>query len=91
VCTFITPLLAVTAGVHGVTVCCCSATAPGALGDMLGGRATDRWGAKRPLLTVFAGITVVLAVLPVVTSSTLGAGVILFLWGLCTWSVNPPI
>jgi predicted MFS family arabinose efflux permease len=57
--TFITPLLAVTAGVHGVmvSVLLFCYGAGGALGNVLGGRATDRWGAKRPLLAVFAGIS----------------------------------
>jgi predicted MFS family arabinose efflux permease len=91
--TFISPLLAATAGVHGTTVSvllfCYGAG--GALGNVLGGRVADRWGAKRPLLIVFAAMTVVLAVLPAVAATTIGAAVILFVWGLCTWSLNPPI
>jgi predicted MFS family arabinose efflux permease len=86
--TFISPLLAATAGVHGTTVSvllfCYGAGS--AVGNVLGGRVTDRWGAKRPL----AAMTVVLAVLPVAAATTIGAAVILFRW-LCTWSLNPPI
>jgi predicted MFS family arabinose efflux permease len=91
--TFIAPLLAATAGLHGTTVSlllfCYGAG--GALGNVLSGRATDRWGTRWPLLVVFSGITVVLAVLPLVATTIAGAVVSLFLWGFCTWSVNPPI
>jgi predicted MFS family arabinose efflux permease len=91
--TFISPLLAATAGVHGstVSVLLFCYGAGGATGNVLGGRVTDRWGAKRPLLIMFAAVTVVLAVLPAVAATTIGAAVILFAWGLCTWSLNPPI
>ncbi|MBB5854948.1 MFS transporter [Amycolatopsis umgeniensis] len=91
--TFISPVLSATAGVHGTTVSLLLFVygAGGALGNVLGGRATDRWGARAPLLVVFAGITVVLAMLPLVATSVAGAAVVLFLWGLATWSINPPI
>ncbi|MFD5092261.1 MFS transporter [Amycolatopsis thailandensis] len=91
--TFISPVLSATAGVHGTTVSLLLFVygAGGALGNVLGGRATDRWGARGPLLIVFGGITVVLALLPLVATSVAGAAVILFLWGLATWSINPPI
>ncbi len=91
--TFISPVLAATAGITGtaVSVLLFSYGAGGWLGNVLGGRATDRWGARRPLLLTFLGITVVLALLPVVATTVAGAAVVLFLWGFCTWSVNPPI
>ncbi|WP_037308959.1 MFS transporter [Amycolatopsis orientalis] len=91
--TFISPVLSATAGVHGTTVSLLLFVygAGGALGNVLGGRAADRWGAKGPLLVVFGGITVVLAMLPLVATTVAGAAVVLFLWGLATWSVNPPI
>jgi predicted MFS family arabinose efflux permease len=91
--TFIAPVLAATAGVTGTTVSvllfCYGAG--GALGNVLGGRATDSWGARRPLVVVYVGITAALALLPVLATSVVGAGVVLFVWGLCTWSFNPPI
>ncbi|MEC3981841.1 MFS transporter [Amycolatopsis sp. H20-H5] len=91
--TFIAPVLGATAGVHGTTVSvllfCYGAG--GAIGNVLGGRVTDRWGSKRPLLAVYVGITAALALLPLVATSVVGAGVILFAWGLCTWAFNPPI
>lgn len=91
--TFISPVLSATAGVHGTTVSVLLFVygVGGALGNVLGGRATDRWGARRPLLVVLGGITVVLATLPLVATTVAGAAVVLFLWGLATWSVNPPI
>ncbi|SDY67983.1 Predicted arabinose efflux permease, MFS family [Amycolatopsis xylanica] len=91
--TFIAPVLAETTGVHGTAVSLllfCYGIG-GAIGNWLGGRVTDRWGSRRPLLTIFAATTLVLATLPLASSTITGAAVILFLWGLCTWSVNPPI
>jgi DHA1 family inner membrane transport protein len=91
--TFITPVLAATAGVAGVTVSLlllCYGVG-GAIGNYAGGRAADRWGSRRPLLVVVAGLTVVLTALPVLATSVPGAAVALLLWGLATWSFNPPV
>jgi DHA1 family inner membrane transport protein len=91
--TFVAPVLAATAGVHGTTVSLllfCYGLG-GAIGNVLGGRATDRWGSRTPLLVIFSAITVVLALLPVVATGVAGAAVALFCWGLATWSINPPI
>lgn len=91
--TFITPVLAATAGLTGVTVSLlllCYGIG-GALGNYAGGRAADRWGSRRPLLVVVASLTVVLAVLPVLATSVPGAAIALLLWGAATWSFNPPV
>jgi predicted MFS family arabinose efflux permease len=91
--TFVSPLLAATAGVHGTTVTIllfCYGVG-GAVGNFAGGRATDRWGSRKPLLLVTVAITIVMALLPVTTATPIAAGVTLFVWGLATWSFNPPV
>ncbi|SFB32552.1 Predicted arabinose efflux permease, MFS family [Amycolatopsis marina] len=91
--TFITPVLDATAGVTGTTVSLlllCYGIG-GALGNYAGGRATDRWGSRRPLLVVISGLTVVLVALPLLATTVPGAAVLLLLWGLTTWSFNPPV
>ncbi|OLR93735.1 MFS transporter [Actinokineospora bangkokensis] len=91
--TFISPVLAATAGVHGATISVLLLVygLGGALGNSLSGRLTDRFGSRRLLLVVFSAFTLVLATLPVTATTTVGAGAALFTWGLVTWSVNPPI
>ncbi|UJW33436.1 MFS transporter [Saccharothrix sp. AJ9571] len=91
--TFITPLLAETAGVHGtlVSVLLFAYGAGGVLGNSVGGRITDRWGSRRPLIAVMSAMTLTLAVMPFTVTTVAGAAVTLFVWGLSTWSVNPPI
>lgn len=91
--TFVSPLLAATAGVHGTTVTIllfCYGVG-GAVGNFAGGRATDRWGSRTPLLVVTAAITIVMALLPITTATPIAAGITLFVWGLATWSFNPPV
>ncbi|SFP03112.1 Predicted arabinose efflux permease, MFS family [Amycolatopsis arida] len=91
--TFIAPVLGATAGIGGtaLSVLLFCYGVGGALGNVLGGVATDRWGARRPLLVVIAALTVVLAALPAVATTPVGAGVLLFVWGVGTWSFNPPM
>ncbi|WP_206787873.1 MFS transporter [Amycolatopsis sp. MtRt-6] len=91
--TFVSPLLAATAGVHGttVTVLLFCYGVGGAIGNFAGGRATDRWGSRRPLIVVTVAITAVMALLPLTTVTPVAAGVSLFVWGLATWSFNPPV
>ncbi|MBN6036478.1 MFS transporter [Amycolatopsis sp. 195334CR] len=91
--TFITPLLAETAGVHGtlVSLLLFAYGAGGVLGNSVGGRITDRWGSRRPLIAVMSAMAVTLAVMPFTATSVAGAAITLFVWGLSTWSVNPPI
>lgn len=91
--TYISPLLSTTAGVDGTTtsLLLLAYGIGGAVGNNLGGRATDRYGSRRPLLVVFGVFVVVLATLPLTTTTTAGAAAALFVWGVFTWSVNPPI
>jgi predicted MFS family arabinose efflux permease len=63
----------------------------GAIGNSIGGRVTDRWGSRIPLLVIFTVFVAVLATLPLTATTAATAGVALFVWGLFTWSVNPPI
>ncbi|MFF5991523.1 MFS transporter [Prauserella flavalba] len=91
--TFITPVLGATAGVSGsaisVLLLCYGVGA--ALGNVVGGRAADRWGTRRPLYVVVVAITVTLALLPVAATTVAGAATVQFLWGVATWSFNPPV
>ncbi|MFD2421528.1 MFS transporter [Amycolatopsis pigmentata] len=91
--TFITPLLASTAGLHGtiVSVLLFGYGIGGAIGNVIGGRVVDRWGSRRPLMVILAGATVLPALIPFVATGVAGAVAILFAWGLCTWSFNPPM
>ncbi|MGW4483754.1 MFS transporter [Amycolatopsis sp. NPDC004368] len=80
--TFASSLLAVLAHASGGTVAgllFCYGVG-GALGNSLGGRTGDRWGSRGPLLVVFGGMTVVLALLPLTSTTVAGAGVTLFAW-----------
>jgi predicted MFS family arabinose efflux permease len=91
--TYLTPLLADVVGVHGTTVSLLlfAYGLGGVLGNSLGGVATDRFGSRRPLIWALAGCTVFLALLPVVASVVVGAVVILVLWGMANWAINPPM
>lgn len=91
--TYISPLLAATAGVHGtvISLLLFAYGVGGAIGNSLSGRLTDRFGSRRLLFVIFAVFTAVLATLPLTATTTATAGVALFVWGLFTWSVNPPI
>lgn len=91
--TYIAPLLARTAGVHGTTtsVLLFAYGVGGAIGNLVAGRAVDRYGWRTPLLTSFVSFTVLVALLPVIATAAVPAAAVLFLWGLSTWSVNPPI
>jgi len=61
------------------------------VGNLLGGRATDRFGSLRTLYGVLLGSIVMVATLDVTATTVVGAGAALFLWGLFTWAFNPPI
>lgn len=91
--TFVVPLLGATAGVHGDTVHLLLLVygIGGVLGNVLGGRMVDRWGSRRPLIAIAVTLVIVLALLPVAASTVPGAAVALFVWGLATWSFNPPV
>jgi predicted MFS family arabinose efflux permease len=91
--TYLTPLLAETAGVHGSTagLLLLAYGVGGVLGNTIGGRVTDRFGTRSPLIVAMSGGIVTMSLLPVVASSVLGAAVILLVWGAATWSFNPPM
>jgi MFS transporter, DHA1 family, purine base/nucleoside efflux pump len=91
--TYISPLLGATAGVHGTTISLLlfAYGVGGAVGNSLGGRLTDRFGSQRLLYVVFTVFTAILVTLPLTATTTVTAGIVLFVWGLFTWSVNPPI
>jgi predicted MFS family arabinose efflux permease len=91
--TYISPLLAETAGVHGsvISLLLFAYGVGGAIGNSVSGRLTDRFGSQRLLLVVFTVFIAILATLPLTATTAVSAGVVLFVWGLFTWSVNPPI
>jgi predicted MFS family arabinose efflux permease len=91
--TFIAPILTSLADVHGSTISVLLLVygVGGAIGNSVGGRVTDRWGSRLPLLVIFVVFIAVLATLPLTATTAVSAGVALFVWGLFTWSVNPPI
>jgi DHA1 family inner membrane transport protein len=91
--TFIAPLLAATAGLHGtiVSVLLFGYGIGGAIGNVIGGRVVDRWGSRRPLVVILATATILPALIPVIATSVAGAAAVLFAWGLCTWAFNPPM
>jgi predicted MFS family arabinose efflux permease len=90
---YVVPLLAETAhlsgGVVGVLLLVYGLGA--VLGNVLGGRATDRFGSLRTLTVGLVGFTLVIATLPLTATSAAGAGIALFVWSLFTWAFNPPI
>jgi len=61
------------------------------VGNLLGGRATDRFGSLRTLYVVMVGIALLVATLDLTATSAIGAGAALFVWGLFTWAFNPPV
>ena len=91
--TFISPLLTSSAGVHGTTISLLlfGYGVGGAIGNFLGGRFTDRYGNRTPRIVAFSGNLLVLVLLPIAVHTVVGAAIALFLWGMATWSVNPPI
>ncbi|WP_409183384.1 MFS transporter [Amycolatopsis sp. VS8301801F10] len=91
--TLVSPVLSATAGVSGgtITVLLFCYGIGGAIGNFAGGRAADRWGARKPLLIVLIGFTAVMALLPFTATTVVGAGITLFVWGLANWSFSPPL
>jgi predicted MFS family arabinose efflux permease len=69
----------------------------GAVGTVLGGRLTDRWGVDRALMATFGGVLLATVGLAVVGQSTGGDAPVwvvcafLMLWGLAAWGNNPPM
>lgn len=85
------------AGPRQLAVLIAAVGVAGAVGTVLGGRATDRWGAGRTLLLTMAAqlvATVALAVVGLVGggSGPLPLVVLCYaLWGLAGWAFNPPM
>lgn len=90
--TYIAPFLAASAGITGVALSVLLALyGTGALvGNDLGGRLTDRFGTRRPLLWALPVITVALVTLPLTAVSAAGAGIALFVLG-AGFVVNSPV
>ncbi|MET0234894.1 MAG: MFS transporter [Kibdelosporangium sp.] len=91
--TYLTQLLADVTGVHGtmVSLLLFAYGVGGVLGNSVGGRVTDRFGSRVPLIWALTGCAVALALLPVVATVLAGAILILVLWGAANWSINPPM
>ncbi|WP_037356440.1 MFS transporter [Amycolatopsis orientalis] len=91
--TLVSPVLTATAGVSGgtVTVLLFCYGIGGAIGNFAGGRAADRWGARKPLLVILVGFTAVMVLLPFTATTVVGAGITLFVWGVANWSFSPPV
>ncbi|MFE6737503.1 MFS transporter [Streptomyces tubercidicus] len=62
----------------------------GAVGNVVGGVAADRFGYRAPLLLAVCGSVVMLSVLPV-AGNPVAAGIVLILWGVSSWAFNPPV
>jgi predicted MFS family arabinose efflux permease len=90
---YVVPLLAETADLKGGTVgVLLLVYGLGAVvGNLIGGRATDRFGSLRTLSVVLTGFTVVIATLTLTATTVVGAAIALFVWSLFTWAFNPPI
>ncbi|TDV53581.1 MFS transporter [Actinophytocola oryzae] len=91
--TYIAPLLSASSGAHGATI---SFLLVGygigaTVGNTLGGRATDRFGSPLPLFTALGASVLLLATLPFTVVSVPAAAVVMFVWGMFTWSFNPPM
>ncbi|XVV07669.1 MFS transporter [Actinosynnema sp. CA-248983] len=63
----------------------------GVVGNVVGGAATDRFGARGPLLVALGGTAAVLVVLPSALVSPIGAAVVMVVWGGLFWAFNPPL
>jgi predicted MFS family arabinose efflux permease len=90
---YIVPLLKHTAGLSGnaAGLLLLLYGVGAVLGNLVGGRATDRFGSLRTLLVLLIGITAVVSTLDITASTEVGAGAALFVWGMFTWAFNPPI
>jgi predicted MFS family arabinose efflux permease len=60
------------------------------IGNDLGGRLTDRFGSRRPLMVILPVFALVIATLPVTATTAVGAGIALFVLG-GGWTTNAPI
>lgn len=90
---YLVPFLGAATQAPGLVVTMLLATygAGGMLGNILGGRATDRYGTRAVLLAVLIGFTVLVVALPFAAQTAIGAGILLLLWGMFAWAFNPPV
>ncbi|MFE9539663.1 MFS transporter [Streptomyces sp. NPDC006691] len=90
--TYVAPLLADTVGAHGtgLSLLLFGYGIGGAIGNVVGGVAADRYGYRLPLLVAVSGSVISLSLLSVVHSTALVA-VLLFTWGVSSWAFNPPV
>jgi predicted MFS family arabinose efflux permease len=96
--TYVAPIARDLAGVgaEAVALLIAGVGIAGALGTVLGGRATDRWGAGRTLVVTLAVQVAATAGLAA-TGSLRGAAPLLVVvlgyavWGLAGWAFNPPM
>ncbi|MFI7358418.1 MFS transporter [Streptomyces avidinii] len=90
--TYAAPVLADTVGAHGtgLSLLLFGYGIGGAIGNVLGGVAADRFGYRMPLLVAVSGSVIALSALSVVHSTALAA-VLLFVWGVSSWGFNPPV
>lgn len=91
--TYVAPFLSAAAGVHGKTVSflLLGYGVGATVGNSLGGRAVDRFGSRLPLIVAFVVTILLLATLPLTATTVVSAAFVMLLWGMFTWSVNPPI
>jgi predicted MFS family arabinose efflux permease len=91
--TYLAPLLASTTGAHATVLSLLLAGygLGAAIGNVVGGRAADRFGPRRPIIAAVIVCATVLAVLPVPAGTVAGAAVSLTLWGCAFWSLNAPL
>ncbi|MGW3210372.1 MFS transporter [Streptomyces sp. NPDC001135] len=90
--TYAAPVLADRVGAHGtgLSLLLFGYGIGGALGNVVGGVAADRYGWRVPLLVSVSGSVLALAALSVAHGTVL-ATVLLFAWGVSSWAFNPPV
>jgi predicted MFS family arabinose efflux permease len=97
--TYVAPVTRDLTGAHGAALAPLIAVAGlfGALGTVVCGRATDRWGADRVLLAAFGGTVAACALLAALGAWAGGAvpvwvlALVLALWGFAAWGFAPPM
>jgi MFS transporter, DHA1 family, inner membrane transport protein len=61
-----------------------------ALGNIIGGYSTDRWGAVRVLFVALVLLTMTEFILPWAAISVFGITITMLVWGIAGWMVVPP-
>lgn len=91
--TYAAPFLTATGDIHGATIglVLLAYGLGGVFGNILGGRATDRFGPMRTLIGASIGVAAGAALLPFGATSVVGASLVLFVWAGFGWAFNPPV